>query len=443
MSSTKIAKAKQLLDKLTPENVAKLSNTQLEALRKELNPYGTTVEGAGNFCTFSYTNIQEAYWKQFMTTAMVAFLNRMCDEWNVPDGIPVVPVYEFAKHPEKLQEYHQNWRKDEKVQRKIEENEKWMQKRLIVKEFLEHAFQFNPDEHVRSAYTPNPTDPDREVIETPAAKFAIARLQKSDVPFRQDLLEYTRTRNLMNQSKSISSSPYSLEKLNQLVDVEVSNAILTGSNDDKSLFHTVYNMIPATDTFHNFTHYYQTNYDRLIEAVNDLYCEKPDFDIAFNPLQWHDSNEDAQRFIEKHRNEVISSILVAQSGKWTFVAPYGKVRKAERYFNDKTKVLEKMMDHQKASAKLGQDMLNRRVYKQKKKNIEESGPDDDAIAMYKERQKSINNNEIDQFDMEKYQKELDAECPDRAIQVEVINITNGGTDVKLRKFFTEEVKADI
>lgn len=436
---TKIAKAKQLLDKLTPENVAKLSQSQLEALRKELNPYGTTVEGSGQYLTFSYTNIQEQYWKKFMTTAMVAFLNRKCDEWHVPEGIPVIPVYDYAADPTKLDTYHQSWTKDAILQKKIDDNARWMQKRLIVKEFLEEAFQFNPDEHVRSAYAPNPCDPERDIIETPAAKFALSQLKKTDVPLRKELLEHERLRNLMNQSKSVRPErPYAHEKLNALVDPAVANDSL----QDPTLFQTVYNMIPPADLFQHFTHYYEANYDRLVEAVNDLYCEKPDFDIAFNPLQWHASMEDVQKFIEKHRNDVISSILVAQSGKWTFVAPYAKVRKTEKYFNDKTKVLERMMEHQKKSSKLGQEMMNRRIYKQKKQNIEEYGPDDEAIALYKSRQKEINQREntgVEQFDFNEFEKELKESCPDDAVQVNVINISQGGMDVKLRKFYTEDI----
>lgn len=440
---SKILKAKSLLEKLTPDNIAKLSPSQLETLRKELNPYGTTVEGRGNYLSFSYTNIQEQYWKQFMTTALIAFLNRKCDEYHVPEGIPVIPVYDYVQSPEKLQEYHENWQKDEFLQKKIEENEKWMQKRVIIKEFLENAFQFNPDEHVRSAYNPNPSDPDRDLIKTPAAQFAIQRLQKKDLVFRKSLLEYERTRNLMNMAKSVSDRPYSHERLNWAVSPSVSNEHLLGeSPSDPTLFQAVYSMIPPADMFHHFTHYYQANYDRLLEAVQDLYCEKPDFDIAFNPLQWHQNMEDANKFIEKHRNDVISSILVAQSGKWTFIAPYAKVRQAERYYNDKTKVLERMMEHQKQSAKLGQDMMKRRIYKQKKQNIKDYGPDDEAIALYKERQKSINNleeNQVDQFDLNAYEKELENECPDNAVQVNVINFSKGGQEVALRKFYTEEI----
>jgi len=448
----KIAKAKDLLEKLTPENVAKLSVEKSESLQKVINPYGTIIEGSGNFLSFSYTNIQERYWKQFMTTALIAFLNRKCDEWHVPEGIPVIPVYDYATNPEKLEQYHEKWQKDEVLQGKIDENAKWMQKRLIVKEFLEEAFQFNPDEHVRSAYMPNPCDPEREIIDTPAAKFAINRLKKKDIVFRKNLLEYERTRNLMHMAKktplSHSDKKYTHEKLNQAIDPAVSNTSLLSHGDftDPTVAQAVYNMIPPADMFHNFTHYYEANYDRLLEAVNDLYCEKPQFDIAFNPHQWHSSMEEANAFVEKHHNDVISSILISQSGKWTFIAPYAQVRKAERYFNEKTKVLERMMDHQKQSAKLGQDMMNRRIYKQKKQNIKDYGPDDEAIAMYKERQRHINEsegNEISQFDINQFEKELADECPADAVQINVINLSNGGQDVTLRKFYTEEVPPGV
>lgn len=94
------------------------------------------------------------------------------------------------------------------------------------------------------------------------------------------------------------------------------------STEDKNALRTACEMIPPVDIFGKFKHYYEVNYDKLREAVMYLYCEKPDFDIAINPYSWHNTRDEAEKFQKKHRSEVISDIIIADSGKWNLFAPF-------------------------------------------------------------------------------------------------------------------------
>jgi hypothetical protein len=450
-----VQKALSILEKISPENLKDCDEATLEEYRRLLNPYGTTVEGKGNYLTFSYTNLSQEYMKKFLITSFIAFLNNACDSWNVPPGVPVVSVYDHVENPGKLAEFAEQVKEDKVMSERAKENEKFMAKRLVVKEFLEHVFQFNPDEHVRSAYVPNVEDPSREVIRTPAAHLAIDKLKKEDVKFRQSLLEHQRTQTLMEMAKSTqkaSSAPYTYPVLNDLVSEDkhvgaTAQRIAEDANiKNPSVEQIVYNMIPAADLFNKFTTYYEVNYDKLLSAVNNLYCDKPDFDIAFNPLQWHDSVDDAKRFIEKHQNDVITSIMVAQSGKWTIVAPYKTVRENQMFINAKNKVLGAIMEETKRSSKLAEDMVKKRISVQKKKNIREAGPDDPQIKAYKEHQRELNKGKgIEQFDYKA--EDEDATNPSNgahALETKIVQISAGGMDVKLRKLeFAMDAEATV
>ena len=120
--------AKKLCDELDSSVLENLNEEQLLKLRKELNPYGKIIDGEKKYINISYSNLREEYIKKFMMTALIGFLNRMCDEWRVPIDVPVVPVYDYFKNPKLLEE-----KKDESED--FKKNREWMEKRIINKNY--------------------------------------------------------------------------------------------------------------------------------------------------------------------------------------------------------------------------------------------------------------------------------------------------------------------
>lgn len=429
----------KILAELEDTNL-ELDETQLMEYKRKLNPYGRTIEGSDNYLTFSFTNLREEYLKKLLMTSFIGYLNRACDEWHVPDDLPVIPVYDYVKEPSKLQEFHKGWKMTPKLEKQIKENEEWMAKRVIVKEFLEEMFQYNPDMHVRSVYKPNPKDPERKLIKTPAANLAVEKLKSKDALFKEKMLEHNRTLQLMNMSQSViefknaeegDPKPYSNPILNKLVSEK--NMVDDNMKDD-DLPKSVYEMIPPDDIFYKFRNYMEDNYDIIREAVNHLYCEKPEFDLAINPYQWHESEDDAMRFMKKHRNEVIMEIYKAHSGKWNLFAPFNQVRETMRYFNDKTEVLEQIMEQREQDSKLGQDMMKKRVLIKKKKNIEEEGADDEAFLKWKEKNTVLKDMGAESINAGDY---ADDECPDDAVQVDVFRVSGKTGKMDKTKFYTQ------
>jgi hypothetical protein len=437
----------EVLDELNSQDLAELSPEQILNLKKKINPYGRTIQGSDEYLNFSITEISHEYWKKFMVTSMVGFLNRMNDEWKVPDGVPVVSVYEYLDDVTTLDTPKIVLDKaDPNALRDYEFNRKWMEKRLIVKEFLEEMFQFNPDEHVRSAYRPNRADKSRAAIDTPASKLAVDHLKKTDKEFKmkEDLYEKvnetkaidttTETKTQFKMKRKTVIDPKTEKPVTKMVKEPVFNELTVTDkiiDKDPTVKQTVTHMIPPADAFARFKIYYTNNYEELRESVENLYSEKPEFELAINPYAVHKTPEDAELFKKKHADEVISTVYTAQTGKWNFIGPFKEQRDSVNFYNKDTIILEEMVKELERGEKLGQDMMKKRVEKMKKKNIVESGPDADSFTKWKSQNSDI------QTLAKTNNDEVSDDCPSDAVEVDIWRLAKGGLELTKEKIYTK------
>ena len=411
MSAQTAEQLRKILEELDVDKLNELSDEKVIELRKQLNPYGRIIEGSNRFLTFSYTDLREKYMKRLLVTSLVGFLNRMNAEWQVPDGIPAVHPYDYVRDASLLSDPASL--PDAKAREEAGQNLQFMQKRIVVQEFLEHLFQFDPDEHVRSAHRPEPADPERKPVKTPAARRAVQHLRRTDKKFNAKIEKA----DLVNALAQAGPESPEIEQKDPAPDAV--------SDVER---HTT-EMIPPEDTFGRFNRYMEANYDKLREVTNDLYCEKPDLDRAICPHSWHETREDADQYINKHKEEMVTEVSVAHSGKWNFFAPFEKVRESARYFNSQTVVLEEMLKQIELDSKLGQDLMNKRISKKKKKNIEVEGPDAEGFAKWKAQNTALK-------DMGATAGAVD-ECPDNAIEVGVFSFSKGGQQVEKSAFYSQ------
>ena len=92
--SSNFAEQLEKVLKLNDKDLSNVDANQILELRKNLNPYGRTIQGSDNYLNFSITQVSQEWHKKFMTTSFIGFLFRMCNEWKVPNGVPVVSVYD-------------------------------------------------------------------------------------------------------------------------------------------------------------------------------------------------------------------------------------------------------------------------------------------------------------------------------------------------------------
>lgn len=459
-----------ILSGLTNEDLANVPANEVLEMRKKINPYGRTIEGSNKYLNFSITQIHHEYWKKFIITAFVGFLNRMNDEWKVPEGVPVVPVYDYLQDKSKADTPEMILKKGEKsVLYDYEFNRKWMEKRIAVKEFLEEMFQFNPDEHVRSGYIPNRGDKERKPIDTPAGKLAVAHLKKKDKDFRakEELYEDVKNSKKPVKTKKVrvtlvdkkgnkktiirevpdltddksdnsaqdssSNSTTQAQDSNSVASSQKSTEVTkkTDGAKDPTVSSTVRTMIPPHDVFGRFKVYFTNNYEELRDAVRDLYCEKPELELAINPYAWHNTKEEAETFKKKHANEVISEIFTVDSGKWNFFDTFKEQRDSVNFYNDKTIILEEMIKQHERDEKLGQDLMNKRIEKTKRKNIIEAGPDAESFKKWRQQ-----NAEVQKLGASHIGDMADPDCPADGLEVGVWKVAKGGLEVTKEKFFT-------
>lgn len=426
----------EILNELSEENLDTLTEPELLEYRKALNPYGRIIEGSDRVLTFSYTNLREKYLEKLLATSFIGFLNAECDSYHVPLGHPVVPVYDYTKDPSVLDKHYESWTITDKIQQEIEENKAWMQKRIVIKEFLEELFQYNSDVHVRSSYKPSVKDKARGLVDTPAANLAVSELNARDVKFREQMLEYDRVQKLIAMSEGVIDPVLDNLVTKKLVKPEQHYRNVEFEDwkkEDLNLLYTACNMIPPVDMFGKFRTYYDTNYDKLREAVLHLYCEKVDLDIAICPHSWHEDTEEANEYVKKHKNSVITDIIQAKSGMWNLLANFSQVRESTKFYNDDTEILESIAEQIEQDSKLGAELMKNRVKQMKKKNIEEQGEDAEYFKNWKKDNNSLK--EMKGVSTDDFSPD---DIPDNSLEVPVYRIS-GGKFEKTR-FFTKAVE---
>lgn len=392
MDITDIKDFDQLLTMVRDDTglIEKLSDEQVTMLRTKINPYGRTVEGSGKLTCLSVINMEEQYMRKFLMTSLIGFLYRKCDEHGLDDGEPPMYMDDYKTYLTKYNKavesaklsyiYLQSIDTKDLIDptikaRHLQETRTMqraenMKKRIIIRQFLDDNFTFNPDLHVRSAYASNPLDTERKPI-----------------------------------------------------------------TENKS---TLVNHIPPSDIFHRWQYYTDTNYEEIRSSVNDLYCEKPDIEFAINPYDQFDTQADSDKFIQKHKSEVIADILTLTNGKWNLCGSFKKNRERINFYNEKTAVIEEIFKQIEQDKKLGADLMRKRVVRKKKQNIAECGKEPEEFKNYrKDNPSGFENFGAEDMSKHKEQFTVSSECPYDSVQVDVFDFSQGGTTVTKSEFFTE------
>jgi hypothetical protein len=389
-----------------------LSEEQVTALRKRINPYGRAIEGSGRITCLSITNLAEQYQKRLLMTSLVGFLFRACDEYRMSDDEPITHLDDFKLYMER----HDRAQADARVAldwlsanegildtpqiaaerltyTKAVERAAAYKERIIIRKFIDSMFQFNPDKHVRSAYADNPLDPER--------------VQPAQT--RPDAVEDPRA-------------------------------------NDHHVRH-----IPPADVYHKWQKYTDVHYEEIRTAVTDIYADKPDLEFAINPHREFATPEEAEAFVQKHKNETIMDIYTLTNGKWNLIGPFKKNRERINFYSEKTGAIEEILKQVERDKRLGADLMRKKVKAKKKQNVEEAGPEPPEFKQYRENHASAaealgaedlsRENKLDEV-RDRVNFKVHEECPYDAVQVDVFNVAGGGASITKTQFFTQAEAPD-
>jgi hypothetical protein len=341
----------QLIEELN--NADNLTEEQLTEIEKKLNPYGATIFGDEKYTCLSFTNLREQYLTKLLTTALVGFTYQMAKEHET-DIEPELPESEFSvttKHPDADNEnlkkqVHEQKLNELNMQNPDEDNE------LTTAEYVKDFFK------------------DKVTVDKQALDIAVEQEKKK-----------------LSNEESVVITRF-LNKLFKFdPNVHSSNSYKGSQNDpertecnakDESLKTNV----PA-ETFHRFQTYYDVNYEQLRAATCYLYSEKPDIEVAVNVYDSFDTLKECNEYVEKNKDKVITSVLTVTNNKWNLIGSFKENRDRVNFYNKNTVILENIIKQREEDAKLGKELLSKRVRKVKAKNVKRYGKDHPNFVKYK------------------------------------------------------------
>jgi len=398
---------RNLISQLTsnPDDFLKdKSYEQILEIFKSLNPYGQIINPtATDFTCLSYLPMRDEHVHRISTTAIIGYVYRALEEYedllNISDMVKSNPKYSKI----------------------IEGNKR------VVKNFLDHIFEFNPERDVMSAYdmpgekcVRQPVNLDKNNHPLPIVMDGTAMPGcdcQQPVDRTELLVElediYSELCGVGNDESIVSKSiqlddPHYLstkKKLNSLIDkVKCMNNRINTSEAKLSLKtnnnYTTLNGIcddnnckcrklstcpvPSRDLFRRLTRYTDGNWEKIVKIASDMYYDKIDIETAVQVHKHFKNLENATQYQTDNGIKVCYPIVTVKDGPWVLLTPCADNNQNTTY--NTTSELKEMLDRGNKEKKLVKEMTAKRVQRKIKRNIIE------------------NNGEYDREGIEKYAK---------------------------------------
>lgn len=255
--------------------------------------------------------------------------------------------------------------------------------------------------------------------------------------------------------------------------------------------------MPPKDTCHRFMRYRDAHFEQLRDLTALLTGFDPVMEDAIQVLGTFEDEDKSKEFREKHRDDFTTPIIDVKEGAWAFTGPWQENTDKQDFYNQHTEFLRAVTDRLEQDQKTGNELMKKRVTKQKKRDIEENGPDPKSLKDYKtsmgnrmdalnvvkpeltneeltkakeihaqtKKKKQVQNNaatnsnmpdpnqkagKLDTSKNTPFNKNInlsDSESdsdslPDDAVEVNVISIEDGGKTTTTSKFYTESDKPE-
>jgi hypothetical protein len=395
-----------IIDDLTnnPENIENLNEDEITEIRKHINPYGRTIESDDkSYTCLSYTNMTKEYYTKLITTTMIGFVFRMCDEYEVLDEELSTEVLDedFMDEVPNL-----DYKDDQLIKNKQNTA------------YAKHKYNYINNNNLVPTYE---VDGVATQYKTTSDIFKYVNLSEDDEfkiqqSTNEEMAEFFKpvySLNKIRKTEHIDSLVQEQSKEEQVVIKRFLNKLFEYNPDlhTKSVYHentkdpernplkpvsrdekdktsemtieqVLHTKIPPSDTFLRFNYYYDVNYENMQGVVRDLYDAKPDIDIMINVFDKFTDLESAEHFVKKHKNEVITDVLTLTNNCWNIIGPYKENRERINFYNDNTAILESIFKQQETDSKMGAELMKSRVKKSKVRNTRYMGKDDPKFSEY-------------------------------------------------------------
>lgn len=462
-----------------PESVYNLSPEEALELQKHLNPNMNIATENKTYVNMSIMNWTEEYMRKLIMTSLIGYIYRMQMEYEPEDEIEVSRLEMEAK----LARIEVPESPEGKAQRKeiMAEHAKYSEllrttaRKLILK-FLNRNFNFNPDNHLRGSHSENKADPERkpkadairQVCEVAAKSDSIdaklaAQPEKTYQYLRGNMLKTYQTTvestSVLKQVIACMLDPVLNADDKQGILMKKYKLLTTLCADMKKVAEplasadtlSAWKVDPPVDVFHQFNRYLTNHYEQLREVCAALYNEKPDIEYSVIVYKAFDSAEAAATHRNQHEGLFRAEVLTIENTGATLIGPFKENRGRIMFYNKNLEVMKRMMEQMESDHKLGTDLMEKKVKKQKKRNIMQDGPDAAGLKDYSKAlntiqdlgaKKVLTREEQDALSAAQTIKE-DAEVPDDAIQVDVFfpkTMSDGTVELGKTKLYTQAEK---
>lgn len=377
--------AADALDKLCGNlgTVNDMSEAEVRKLRETFSFYHGPVDHKDSYAAMSIVNWPVEWYRKFYLTAAMCFISRLATEFT--------PELEIHLEDKKLA--------DGKITK--EEHDKRVKdmtavSRNIVRRFVNSAFSFDPDRHVREAHHKDKIKT-AEDIEKLRASFN----PKDTLPPKKDL--YSKEQLQHCASRLAKMSDVMMQNLNALEKWSTTNGMLDYAGIFLKQYKAIYevhseleaqrkyytagelypglSLTPSADLFHNFGRYVDNNFEDLNNVMRALYLYREDIEYSIH-LYEIGTKEQLAEYCETHAKEFRLEPITVKAGQITLLGPYKQNRDAVQLYNENTELLKNLSKQQSMDEKLAKDIMMKKRDRKKKENIDVYGVDAKGLAEY-------------------------------------------------------------
>jgi hypothetical protein len=414
------------------EIITKLPEVQAERLYRLLNPFGRTIQGSQRHAVFSIMNCRESFYESFITTALIAFVYRMSDEWvsgqQKDDNDELDALKRDKIMPRKTEPIDMSVRSAEQLKQEEAERQARRKAETHIADVRIAKLLGEPLSAADADLVPD--DPDCKTPTLNSLPIDVRAKVRKEV-----LDQFLNTFFHYNPDLHVRTAKSALSKKKD-PDVAAAHDTPIAPEVAMALEH-----IPPRDTFHRFRRYYENHYESLKTVTTRIYCHKEDLDLAVNVFDIFPTYDEAEEFKTRHERGLVTDLINAPTSSWTLLGPYQNNRERIDYYSRNTEVLKQMAKQKEADSRIGADLMKHRIITEKKKNEKRDGQDAEGIKQYQQTQGTLSQMGAEHVTKEtvkmtKVEEEED-DCPKHAVEVGVITIKDGGNDVTTTKFFTQ------
>lgn len=423
-----------------PDLADDLTDEQLVAVRKYMNPYGTIISAEESHANLSIINWRDEFMKRFHMMALTGFMFRMLEEYEDKADIAARTAMWQERINAAAADEHPALEKERAADLKMRREITYK----IIERFLARNFEYNPDRHVRPAASgAGDTEARLEIMATQAEIAAAADTSTAAVT-PETVVEATRalvaTANsalevidaAARQTQDEDSSTILMRKAAAL------RALIKplGPSDSAAEVLPALLRQPPADTLYNYGRYIANNYKRLRQAYAALYAEQPDIEASVIYYDSFPTEAAARDHRIQHADEFKTEVISVSNNGITMLGPFTENTERIDFYNKNTEIMKRMMDQMESDHKLGKDLMEKKVRRKKAANVKEAGPDAPGLASYARTAGSTSGLGASRPTKEEVAAVAD-ETPDDAIEVEVFYPSADGSSLSRGKFYTQ------